>query len=201
MVEFRPLRPPRRRLDLPREPKRFTLPRFSSETFGRFAETFAKFMGTPRFLLYMTLFVIVWVTLNLVGIFGLSWDPYPFILLNLFFSTQASYAAPLILLAQNRQAERDRLALEEDRRRAAMQKADTEYLARELASLRMAIGEVATRDFLRSEIGRILEGLEEHRTEHRESEDFAVESVGADHREHKVREADRRRPRRRSQDR
>jgi uncharacterized membrane protein len=201
MVEFRPLRPPRRRLDLPREPKRIALPRLSSETFGRFAETFAKFMGTPRFLLYMTLFVIAWLALNLIGIFGLRWDPYPFILLNLFFSTQASYAAPLILLAQNRQAERDRLAMEEDRRRAAMQKADTEFMARELASLRLAIGEVATRDFLRSELGRILEELQVHRSEHHEPEDFAVEPVGAEHRDHKPRETDRRRTRRRVQDR
>jgi uncharacterized membrane protein len=155
-------------------------------------------MGTPRFLLYMTLFVIVWLSINLVA-WRWAWDPYPFILLNLFFSTQASYAAPLILLAQNRQAERDRLALEEDRRRAAMQKADTEFMARELASLRMAIGEVATRDFLRSELGRILEELEERRTE--QVEDFDVETVGADHRDHKPRDADRRRTRRRAGDR
>jgi uncharacterized membrane protein len=83
---------------------------------------------------------------------NLRWDPYPFILLNLAFSTQAAYAAPLILLAQNRQENRDRVALEEDRRRAEQTKADTEYLARELAALRLAVGEVATRDYLRREI-------------------------------------------------
>src|SRR5207245_7272003 len=110
---------------------------------------------------YMTVFVIVWIAINVVGVFGFRWDPYPFILLNLFFSTQASYAAPLILLAQNRQADRDRRAIEEDRRRAAMQKADTEYLAREIASLRIAVGEVATRDFLRSELARVIEELDE----------------------------------------
>jgi uncharacterized membrane protein len=154
---------PRRtgRLDQPREQRRVVLPRFNVETFGRFAETFARFMGTPKFIVYMTIFVIVWVAVNLIGIFGLRWDPYPFILLNLFFSTQASYAAPLILLAQNRQADRDRRAIEEDRRRAAMQKADTEYLAREIASLRIAVGEVATRDFLRSELARVIEELDE----------------------------------------
>jgi uncharacterized membrane protein len=149
------------RLDQPRETGRFTLPRLDKEAFGRFAETFARFMGTPRFIFYMTLFLILWVTVNLVGIFGYHWDPYPFILLNLFFSAQASYAAPLILLAQNRQADRDRLSFEEDRRRAQMQKADTEYLSREIASLRIALGEVATRDFLRSELTRVIEELDE----------------------------------------
>src|SRR5438067_7691542 len=154
---------PRRqsRLDLPREPRRVRLPRISGETFGHFAEMFARFMGTARFIAYMTVFVVVWITLNIVAIFGFRWDPYPFILLNLFFSTQASYAAPLILLAQNRQADRDRLGMYEDRRRAAMQKADTEYLAREIAALRIAVGEVATRDFVRSELGRMIEELDE----------------------------------------
>ncbi len=144
------------RLDQPRSPG-ITLPRLNAETFGRFAETFARFMGTPKFLVYMTIFVVVWIGLNIVGLFGLKWDPYPFILLNLFFSTQASYAAPLILLAQNRQDERDRMSVEEDRRRAAAQKADTEYLARELAALRIALGDVATRDFLRGELSRLVE--------------------------------------------
>jgi uncharacterized membrane protein len=154
---------PRRqvRLDQPREPRRVRLPRVSGETFGHFAEVFARFMGTAKFIAYMTVFVVVWITINVVGLFGFRWDPYPFILLNLFFSTQASYAAPLILLAQNRQADRDRLTMDEDRRRAAMQKADTEYLSREIASLRIALGEVATRDFLRSELGRLLEELDE----------------------------------------
>jgi uncharacterized membrane protein len=149
------------RLDQPREPGRITLPRLDKEAFGRFAETFARFMGTPRFIFYMTIFLIIWVGANLIGIFGLHWDPYPFILLNLFFSAQASYAAPLILLAQNRQADRDRLSIEEDRRRAQMQKADTEYLSREIASLRIALGEVSTRDFVRSELTRLVEELDE----------------------------------------
>jgi uncharacterized membrane protein len=122
---------------------------------------FARFMGTARFIAYMTIFVLLWIVLNVIGLYGLRWDPYPFILLNLFFSTQASYAAPLILLAQNRQADRDRLTMDEDRRRAAMQKADTEFLARELAALRISVGEVATRDFLRSELNRLNEELED----------------------------------------
>ncbi|MGY0230489.1 DUF1003 domain-containing protein [Longispora urticae] len=145
-----------RRLDQPAE-RGMRLPRLDADVFGKFAETFARFMGTARFILYMTVFVIVWILLNVVGIWGLHWDPYPFILLNLFFSTQASYAAPLILLAQNRQADRDKLSLDEDRRRATAQKADTEYLAREIASLRIALGEVATRDFIRSELAKLVD--------------------------------------------
>ncbi|CAM3356630.1 DUF1003 domain-containing protein [Stackebrandtia soli] len=146
---------PRRRLDEPRRSRRLPLPSITPETFGAFAERFARFMGTAQFLVYMTLFVVVWVTLNLVGLFGLRWDPYPFILLNLFFSTQASYAAPLILLAQNRQDARDRVQIESDRQRSEAAKADTDYLAREIAALRIALGDVATRDFIRSELNRI----------------------------------------------
>ncbi len=151
------------RLDQPREARRALIsrPRVDPDAFGRFAEGFARFMGTARFLAYMTLFVIVWVTINLVGLLGLRWDPYPFILLNLFFSTQASYAAPLILLAQNRQADRDRVIIEQDRVRDERGLADTEYLTREVAALRMALGEVATRDFVRSELRVLLEELTE----------------------------------------
>jgi uncharacterized membrane protein len=103
---------------------------------------------------------VVWILLNL-GAFRWRWDPYPFILLNLAFSTQAAYAAPLILLAQNRQENRDRVALEEDRRRAEQTKADTEYLARELAALRLAVGEVATRDYLRRELDELRTVIEQ----------------------------------------
>ncbi|MGA8115396.1 MAG: DUF1003 domain-containing protein [Actinocatenispora sp.] len=151
---------PRGRLDQPREPGRIRLPRWDADSFGRFAEATARFMGTAQFIVVMTVIVVAWVAINLIGLFGLRWDPYPFILLNLFFSTQASYAAPLILLAQNRQADRDRLVLDEDRRRAAAQKADTDYLAREIAGLRIALSEVATRDFLRSELSRLLDELD-----------------------------------------
>ena len=145
---------PRRRLDLPREPRGF---RFSidPDTFGQFSERLARFLGTGKFLFWQTLLVIAWITLNLAAV-SLRWDPYPFILLNLAFSTQAAYAAPLILLAQNRQDDRDRVSLEEDRARAAQTKADTEFLARELAALRLAVGEVATRDFIRGELEKLV---------------------------------------------
>ena len=129
------------------------------EAFGRFSERVARLLGTGKFLMWQTILVIVWITLNLVAV-SLRWDPYPFILLNLAFSTQAAYAAPLILLAQNRQDDRDRISLEEDRARADRTKADTEYLARELASLRLAVGEVVTRDFLRGELERMRSALE-----------------------------------------
>ncbi len=150
------------RLDVPRETSRQLVPRpsYDPERFGRFAETFARFLGTARFLAYMTVFVIVWLTINLVGVFGLKWDPYPFILLNLIFSTQASYAAPLILLAQNRQEARDRVIIEQDREANAQSHADMQFLAREVASLRMSVGEVATRDFLRSELRALLADLD-----------------------------------------
>ncbi len=144
---------PRRRLDQPRRPGRFRI-ELDREAFGRFSERLARFLGTGKFLFWQTLLVVVWITLNLVAV-SLQWDPYPFILLNLAFSTQAAYAAPLILLAQNRQDDRDRVSLDEDRARAAQTKADTEYLARELAALRIAVGEVATRDFLRGELDRV----------------------------------------------
>ncbi|TRY19097.1 DUF1003 domain-containing protein [Tessaracoccus rhinocerotis] len=117
-------------------------------------------MGTAKFLLYMTVFVIAWVVVNLVGLFGFRWDPYPFILLNLFFSTQASYAAPLIMLAQNRQEMRDKLSLDEDREVARQSRADMDFLAREIAAIRMALGELATRDFVRGELRGELRDLE-----------------------------------------
>src|SRR2546421_5157070 len=143
----------RRRLDQPRRPRRLTI-EMDPEAFGRFSERLARFMGTGTFLFWQTLLVVAWITINLAWV-ALRWDPYPFILLNLAFSTQAAYAAPLILLAQNRQDDRDRIALDEDRARAAQTKADTEFLARELAALRLAIGEVATRDYLRGELDRL----------------------------------------------
>jgi uncharacterized membrane protein len=144
----------RRRLDQPREPRPLFRFEVDPEAFARFAERLARFLGTGKFLFWQTVLVITWITLNLVAV-SLRWDPYPFILLNLAFSTQAAYAAPLILLAQNRQDDRDRVTQEDDRARAAQTKADTEFLARELAALRIAIGEVATRDYLRTELDRL----------------------------------------------
>ena len=149
------------RLDQPREPTRFTLPRFDPEAFGRWSEAIARYMGTAKFLVYMTVIIAGWIGWNVLAPRNLRFDPYTFTFLTLILSLQASYAAPLILLAQNRQADRDRLATEEDRRRAAMAKADTEYVSREIAALRIALGEVATRDFLRSELNRVAEELDE----------------------------------------
>src|SRR3712207_2981651 len=149
------------RLDQPREPPRIRPPRFDPEAFGRWSEGIARFMGTAKFLVYMTVVILLWIGWNTLAPANLRFDPYTFTFLTLVLSLQASYAAPLILLAQNRQADRDRLTMEEDRRRAAMQKADTEYLAREIASLRIAAGEMVTRDFLRSELARLAEELDE----------------------------------------
>jgi len=148
-----PERSARRRLDQPVGPNRRFRVDVDVEAFGRVAERLARFLGTGTYLLWQTILVIVWIILNVVAV-SLAWDPYPFILLNLAFSTQAAYAAPLILLAQNRQDDRDRVSLDEDRARASRTSAETEYLARELASLRLAVGEMVTRDFLRSELER-----------------------------------------------
>ncbi|MCW1958317.1 MAG: DUF1003 domain-containing protein [Mycobacterium sp.] len=148
---------PRQRLDTPLTSRRLAF-NVDPETIGRASESVARFLGTGRYLVWQTAIVIVWIALNLFAV-KLRWDPYPFILLNLAFSTQAAYAAPLILLAQNRQENRDKVALEEDRRRAEQTKADTEFLARELAALRLAVGEVATRDYLRREIEELREVL------------------------------------------
>jgi uncharacterized membrane protein len=151
--------PASRRLDQPQLGRRRL--EIDPDTFARLSERVARFLGTGRYLAIQTVLVIVWIALNLVLVGTYQWDPYPFILLNLAFSTQAAYAAPLILLAQNRQDDRDRVSLEEDRNRAERTKADTEYLARELAALRLAIGEVATRDYLRGELDRIGDRLDE----------------------------------------
>ena len=150
--------PARQRLDTPRTSRRRVSFNVDPEAVGNFSESIARYLGTGRYLAWQTILVIVWIALNLFAI-KLQWDPYPFILLNLAFSTQAAYAAPLILLAQNRQENRDRVALEEDRRRAEQTKADTEYLARELAALRLSVGEVATRDYLRRELEELSERL------------------------------------------
>lgn len=150
----------RSRLDTPLESRRRFSFNLDPEAVGNFSESIARYLGTGRYLAVQTVIVIVWVLLNLFAV-GLRWDPYPFILLNLAFSTQAAYAAPLILLAQNRQENRDRVALDEDRRRALQTKADTEYLARELAALRLAVGEVATRDYLRRELEELRDMIAE----------------------------------------
>jgi uncharacterized membrane protein len=153
----------RGRLDTPRETRRQLVrrPTYDADRFGVFAEQFARFMGTARFLIYMTLFVAIWLAWNVVVPDRLVFDHPPFIALTLMLSLQASYAAPLILLAQNRQEARDRVVGEQDRQADARAHADMEFLAREVASLRMAVGEVATRDFLRSELRSLLSELDE----------------------------------------
>jgi len=162
---------PRVRLDLPLEVRRSMVGRTvarrpaDQDRFGRFAEQFARFMGTARFLIWMTVFVLFWVGWNWLAPDDLRWDDYPFIFLTLMLSLQASYAAPLILLAQNRQEVRDRVVTEQDRQANARAHADMEFLAREVASLRMAIGEVATRDFLRSELRGLLADLDDRETD------------------------------------
>ena len=136
--------------------------RFDSDAFGRMSEALARFLGTGRYLVAQTAFVIGWIILNVMA--GIHhWDPYPFILLNLAFSTQAAYAAPLILLAQNRQDDRDRANIERDRDVAARTQADTEYLARELASVRLALDDVVTRADLEESLERLVKMLDDGR--------------------------------------
>ena len=139
-------------LDTPRETRRTLRLNIDAEAFGRLSEKFARFLGTARFLVYMSVFVLSWVLWNTLAPADLRFDKFPFIFLTLILSLQASYAAPLILLAQNRQTDRDRIALAEDRARNDRSMADTEYLTRELASLRIALGDVATRDFLKDQL-------------------------------------------------
>jgi uncharacterized membrane protein len=128
--------------------------RYDADAFGRFSEAIARFLGTGRFLFGQTVLVIGWIVLNTIGLVN-HWDPYPFILLNLAFSTQAAYAAPLILLAQNRQDDRDRANIERDREVAARTQADTEFLARELASVRLALSDVVTTKDLEDSMERM----------------------------------------------
>ncbi len=157
----------RTRLDTPLGSRRTLVrrPAYDPDTFGVFAESFARFMGTAAFLLYMTLFVVVWIAWNALSPASWQWDGYPYIFLTLMLSLQASYAAPLILLAQNRQEIRDKVIAEQDRQANARAHADMEFLAREVASLRMSVGEVATRDFLRSELRALLAELDDRRAE------------------------------------
>jgi len=159
--------PPRGRrswsLGAPRQPARLQLQpiHYDPDAFGRFSEAIARLLGTGRYLVFQTAVVMLWISWNvLFRNTEAAFDPYPFILLTLALSLQASYAAPLILLAQNRQAERDRQEVERDRRTSTRTQADTEYLARELAAIRLALGEMPTRDYLDEELERLREELE-----------------------------------------
>jgi uncharacterized membrane protein len=137
---------------------------YDADAFGRFSEGLARFLGTGKYLFGQTVFVVVWITLNGL-VFVHHWDPYPFILLNLAFSTQAAYAAPLILLAQNRQDERDRANTDRDRQVAARTQADTEYLARELATIRLALNDVVTNQDLAEHLERLGKLIADHSPE------------------------------------
>ena len=132
---------------------------YDPEAFGRFSEGIARHLGTARFLVAQTVIVIIWIALN-VAVLALRWDKYPFILLNLAFSTQAAYAAPLILLAQNRQEQRDRAQADNDRRVAERTQSDTEFLARELASVRLAMADVATTSEITEHLDRLSDTLD-----------------------------------------
>lgn len=164
-------------LGVPKEQRRGLWParRRRPDAFGQISEAIARFMGTPRFLIWLTIFCAAWLVWNSYGPEGLRFDSseYGFTALTLMLSLQASYAAPLILLAQNRQTDRDRVQAEQDRQRAERNLADTEYLAREMAALRIALSEVATRDFVRSELRALLEDLEEARSRPDEDADDA----------------------------
>lgn len=137
---------------------------YDPDAFGRFSEGIARFLGTARFLVAQTVLVAIWITLNTVALIH-HWDEYPFILLNLAFSTQAAYAAPLILLAQNRQDDRDRAETERDREVNFRTQADTEYLARELASVRLALADVVSSEDLRTAVEQVTGALEAVRTQ------------------------------------
>ncbi|MCB0999897.1 MAG: DUF1003 domain-containing protein [Acidimicrobiales bacterium] len=145
-------------LTTPRQRRRLGI-HYDPEAFGRFSESIARTLGTARFLVWQTAIVITWIALN-VAFVALRWDPYPFILLNLAFSTQAAYAAPLILLAQNRQEARDRAQQENDRRVAERTQTDTEYLARELASIRLSLADVATTSEVGDHLDRLTDAIE-----------------------------------------
>lgn len=144
----------RARLDQPNLPRRGPRLSYDPEAFGRLTERIARFLGTGRYLIVQTVFIVFWILVNTLP--GLPhFDPYAFLFLTLILSLQAAYSAPLILLAQNRQDDRDRVNLEEDRAQARQSLADAEYLAREIAAIRLALGDVVTRDYLRSELQRL----------------------------------------------
>ena len=132
---------------------------YDPEAFGRFSEAIARTLGTGRYLVAQTVIVVVWIIVNIAAA-ALRFDPYPFILLNLAFSTQAAYAAPLILLAQNRQDARDRAQADEDRRSAALVQAETEYLAREMANIRILVASLPTAEELTTALERMTEAIE-----------------------------------------
>lgn len=164
-------RRPELRMDQPLERGRIRGPSYDPEQWGRLSERIARFIGSWRFIAWMTAVIVAWLLWNIFAPDDLKPDPYPFIFLTLLLSLQASYAAPLILLAQNRQADRDKVQYLEDREMTDRLVADTEYLAREIAALRQALGEVATRDYLRAELRDLADEIAERLTEEQRSRD------------------------------
>jgi uncharacterized membrane protein len=152
-------------LDQPRGPRRGVRSPYDTETFGKLSERISRFIGSWRFIAYMTIFVVAWAVWNTFAPDDLRFDPWPFIGLTLMLSLQASYAAPLILLSQNRQADRDRVQYWEDRSRIDRIISDDDFLTREVLSLRMAVNEVATRDFVRDQLRELLDELEERKSD------------------------------------
>jgi uncharacterized membrane protein len=186
-------RTPRRvRLDTPLEQRGTRRPHYDPDAFGRVSEQIARFLGTARFLVYMTAFIVVWIGIN---VSPFAFDPYTFTFLTLLLSLQASYAAPLILLAQNRQADRDRISLDEDRATSERLQADVEYLSREVASLRQALGEVATRDFLRTQLREVTEEVVARTSTAVPGQDVTAELARRAEREDRERRAERKKRR------
>ena len=171
------------RLDTPLETRRRFIrrPQLDEDASGKISESIARFLGTPRFIIYLTLFCLVWIAWNIWAPADMRFDKAAngFTALTLMLSLQASYAAPLILLAQNRQTDRDRVQAEQDRQRSERNLADTEFLAREMAALRIALSEVATRDFVRSELRNMLEDLAAERDVEKEHDGDRPEKKGS----------------------
>lgn len=167
-------------MDQPLERGRLRGPSYDPEQWGRLSERIARFIGSWKFIAWMTVVIVSWLLWNIFAPDNLKPDPYPFIFLTLLLSLQASYAAPLILLAQNRQSDRDKVQYLEDRERTDRLVADTEYLAREIAALRMALGEVATRDYLRAELRDLADEIADRLSdEHRSRDDRGGPSIEA----------------------
>ncbi len=162
-------RRPELRMDQPLDRGRLRGPSYDPEQWGRLSERIARFIGSWKFIAWMSGAIVAWLLWNIFAPDNLKPDPYPFIFLTLMLSLQASYAAPLILLAQNRQADRDKVQYLEDREMTDRLVADTEYLTREIAALRMALGEVATRDYLRAELRDLADDIAERLSEERTS--------------------------------
>jgi uncharacterized membrane protein len=159
-------------LQAPKGLSRGIRPRQSRDRFGRFTELIARAMGTPWFLIGLTVFCILWIVYNTYGPERFRFDSVRngYTVLTLLLSLQASYAAPLILLAQNRQDDRDRVQFEQDRQRAERNLADTEYLAREVVALRLLVRDMASKDFIRAELRALLEELDKREVEQEKAE-------------------------------